>query len=41
LLQVERVPEGVQPAKLGDSDKAEVGDEIFIVGAVLPVGQDR
>ena len=33
LLQVERVPEGVQPAKLGDSDKAEVGDEIFIVGA--------
>jgi S1-C subfamily serine protease len=33
LLQVERVPEGVQPAKLGDSDKAEIGDEIFIVGA--------
>ncbi len=33
LLQVDRVPEGVQPAKLGDSDKAEVGDEIFIVGA--------
>jgi S1-C subfamily serine protease len=33
LLQVERVPEGVQPAMLGDSDKAEVGDEIFIVGA--------
>jgi serine protease Do len=35
LLQVERVPEGVQPAKLGDSDKAEIGDEIFIVGAPL------
>jgi len=33
LLQVERVPEGVQPAKLGDSDQAEIGDEIFIVGA--------
>ena len=33
LLQLERVPEGVQPAKLGDSDKAEVGDEIFVVGA--------
>ena len=33
LLQVERVPEGAQPAKLGDSDKADVGDEIFIVGA--------
>jgi len=27
------VPEGVQPAKLGDSEKAEIGDEIFIVGA--------
>lgn len=33
LLQVERVPEGAQPVKLADSDKAEVGDEIFIVGA--------
>ena len=33
LLQLERVPEGVQPAKLGDSDKAEVGDQIFVVGA--------
>jgi serine protease Do len=33
LLQVERVPAGVQAAMLGDSDKAEVGDEIFIVGA--------
>ena len=33
LLQLERVPAGVQPATLGDSDKAEVGDEIFVVGA--------
>jgi serine protease Do len=33
LLQLERVPDGVQPATLGDSDKAEVGDEIFVVGA--------
>jgi serine protease Do len=35
LLQVERVPDGAQPVKLGDSDKAEVGDEIFVVGAPL------
>jgi S1-C subfamily serine protease len=33
LLQVERVPAGIQPVALGDSDKAQVGDEIFIVGA--------
>src|SRR5262245_1218312 len=33
LLQLERVPAGVQPAKLGDSDKVDVGDQIFIVGA--------
>jgi len=33
LLQVGRVPAGVQPAKLGDSDKTEVGDQIFVVGA--------
>lgn len=33
LLQLESVPEGVQPARLGDSDKVEVGDEVFVVGA--------
>lgn len=33
LLQLESVPAGVRPAQLGDSDKAEVGDEIFVVGA--------
>lgn len=33
LLQVERVPRGAVPAKLGDSDKADTGDDIFIVGA--------
>lgn len=33
LLQLERVPAGVQAVTLGDSDKAEVGDEIFVVGA--------
>jgi len=33
LLQCDRVPKGATPAKLGDSDKAETGDDIFIVGA--------
>jgi serine protease Do len=37
LLQLERVPEGITPAVLGDSDKAEVGDQIFIVGAPLGI----
>jgi serine protease Do len=33
LLQCDRVPKGATPAKLGDSDKADAGDDIFIVGA--------
>lgn len=33
LLQLERVPAGVKPATLGDSDNADVGDEVFVVGA--------
>jgi S1-C subfamily serine protease len=33
LLQCDRVPKGVTPAKLGDSDKADTGDDIFIVGS--------
>jgi serine protease Do len=33
LLQLERVPEGAQSSPLGDSDKVDVGDQIFIVGA--------
>jgi S1-C subfamily serine protease len=33
LLQCDRVPKDATPAKLGDSDKAETGDDIFIVGA--------
>ncbi len=32
LLQLESVPEGVRVARLGDSDKVEVGDEVFVVG---------
>ena len=33
LLQLERCPANYVPAKLGDSDKVDVGDEIFVVGA--------
>lgn len=33
LLQLDWVPPDVAPAKLGDSDKVEVGDEVFVVGA--------
>ena len=33
LLQCDRVPKGAAPAKLGDSDKVDTGDDIFIVGA--------
>ena len=33
LLQCDRVPKTAVPAKLGDSDKSETGDDIFIVGA--------
>lgn len=35
LLQLAQVPAGAVAAKLGDSDEAEVGDEVFIVGAPL------
>jgi len=33
LLQLERPPLNLASAKLADSDKTEVGDEIFVVGA--------
>lgn len=33
LLQLEHVPPGAVAAKLGDSNRAEVGDQIFVVGA--------
>lgn len=33
LLQLDEVPRGAVAASLGDSDRVEVGDEIFIVGA--------
>src|SRR5262245_43042392 len=33
LLQLERVPAAVKPARLGDSDKARVGNEVIVIGA--------
>ncbi|HRH46002.1 MAG TPA: trypsin-like peptidase domain-containing protein, partial [Pyrinomonadaceae bacterium] len=33
LLQLESFPANMVPAKLGDSDKMQVGDDIFIIGA--------
>jgi len=36
LLQLDRVPPKAVTAKLADSDAAEVGDEVFVVGA--PIG---
>jgi len=38
LLQLERVPAGAVVAKFGDSDEAEVGDEVFVVGAPVGMG---
>ena len=32
LLEVERVPRGIAAAALGDSDRVEVGDQVFVVG---------
>jgi S1-C subfamily serine protease len=33
LLQLERVPANATVARLGDSDRAQVGDQVFIIGA--------
>lgn len=39
LLQLERAaPSGAVAARLGDSDRVEVGDEIFVVGAPYGLG---
>lgn len=37
LLQLERVPPQIVAARFGDSDKTEVGDQVFIVGAPLGI----
>lgn len=33
MLQLDTVPASIVPAKLGDSDKMQVGDDIFVIGA--------
>ena len=33
LLQLSRVPAGIHPARLGDSARVQVGEQVFIVGA--------
>jgi len=39
LLQLKRVPSGIVPATLGDSNKIEVGDQIFVIGAPYGLSQ--
>jgi serine protease Do len=39
LLQLTQMPKGVAPAIIGDSDKVEVGDQIFVIGAPFGIGQ--
>lgn len=39
LLQLESVPEGARVAPLGDSDRARVGDAVFIIGTPYGVSQ--
>jgi len=39
LLQLKEMPKGVTPATLGDSDRVEVGDQIFVIGAPYGISQ--
>lgn len=39
LIQLLYVPKGVTPATLGDSDKAEIGEEVVVIGA--PFGLEK
>jgi S1-C subfamily serine protease len=38
LLQLERVPAGALVATLGDSDRTQIGEEVFIIGAPYGIG---
>ena len=38
LLQLERMPTGIGPAVLGDSDLMQVGDRVMVVGAPFGLG---
>jgi serine protease Do len=33
LLQLTQIPKGAQPARLGDSDKVRVGQQVLVIGA--------
>jgi S1-C subfamily serine protease len=33
LLQLDHIPKGAQPARLGDSDKVRVGQQVLVIGA--------
>ncbi|MEM6513413.1 MAG: trypsin-like peptidase domain-containing protein [Pseudomonadota bacterium] len=35
LLKLDKLPESLAPAPLGDSDRVETGDEVFVIGAPL------
>jgi len=39
LLQLKQIPSGIAPAMLGDSNKLEVGDQIFVIGAPYGISQ--
>jgi serine protease Do len=39
LLQLKEMPKGVAPVMIGDSDKVQVGDEIFVIGAPYGISQ--
>jgi S1-C subfamily serine protease len=39
LLQLNEMPKGVAPVTLGDSDKMEVGDQVFVIGAPYGISQ--
>jgi serine protease Do len=39
LLQLRQMPKGIAPATIGDSDKVEVGDQIFVIGAPFGISQ--
>ena len=38
MIKLDWVPYNAKPAKLGDSDKMQVGDDIFIIGAPYAMG---
>lgn len=38
LLKLQQVPDNLKPARLGDSDAVEVGEEVFVIGAPYGIG---